>query len=181
MSALFLGTAIALVAVAYVLVPLFRDDLPGSRGRASLPSGPRADERPGETTTAVAALREIEFDRATGKLSDVDYRTLKARYTEEALATMRAAETARLTSETLAGAEPATSGAASSADLAEEMILRYRRGGVDCATCGPRPEPDAVYCSTCGRYLAATCPGCGTAVTEAAARFCASCGRSLAA
>ena len=39
---------------------------------------------------AVVALREIEFDRATGKLSDTDYAELKSRYTERALAAMRA-------------------------------------------------------------------------------------------
>ena len=37
----------------------------------------------------MAALREIEFDRATGKLSDADYAELKARYTEQAIAAMR--------------------------------------------------------------------------------------------
>jgi hypothetical protein len=39
---------------------------------------------------AIDALREIEFDRATGKLSDSDYDSLKASYTERALTAMRA-------------------------------------------------------------------------------------------
>jgi hypothetical protein len=30
---------------------------------------------------ALAALKEIEFDRETGKLSDADYELLKTRYT----------------------------------------------------------------------------------------------------
>jgi hypothetical protein len=39
------------------------------------------------STRAVAlrALKEIEFDRATGKLADADYDALKQRYTAEAL------------------------------------------------------------------------------------------------
>ena len=37
----------------------------------------------------MAALREIEFDRATGKLSDADYDFLKARYTARALDALR--------------------------------------------------------------------------------------------
>ena len=39
--------------------------------------------------TYLVALREIEFDRATGKLSDVDYADLKTRYTREAIDAMR--------------------------------------------------------------------------------------------
>jgi ribosomal protein L40E len=39
---------------------------------------------------AVDALRELEFDRETGKISESDYGPLKARYTEQALAVMRA-------------------------------------------------------------------------------------------
>jgi hypothetical protein len=35
----------------------------------------------------------LEFDRQTGKISDSDYGTLKARYTEEALTVMRASGT----------------------------------------------------------------------------------------
>ena len=38
---------------------------------------------------ALRALKEIEFDRATGKLSDSDYEQLKAKYTAEAVAAMR--------------------------------------------------------------------------------------------
>src|SRR5215470_2422959 len=38
---------------------------------------------------ALSALREIEFDKATGKLSEEDYAALKAKYTAEALAVLR--------------------------------------------------------------------------------------------
>ena len=37
---------------------------------------------------ALLALKEIEFDRATGKLSDEDFTSLHARYTTAALATL---------------------------------------------------------------------------------------------
>jgi hypothetical protein len=163
MTALIIGTLIALGAVAFVLVPLFREDQPAA------PIDPRAssgmDAPPGDD--AVGALREIEFDRATGKLSDADYAALKSRYTAEALEAMRAADAGAITPE--------------AADLAEEAILRYRKRAVGCDVCGPRPEPDALYCSTCGRYLPGRCNGCGAAVSEAAARFCISCGKTLAA
>ena len=39
---------------------------------------------------ALAALKEIEFDRETGKLSDADYDFLKGKYTGAALEALRA-------------------------------------------------------------------------------------------
>ena len=90
-------------------------------------------EAPEETRrgTALLALKEIEFDRETGKLSDRDYDLLKARYSAEAL----------------------------SAIAEEEAVLPDVPSAVPtaaipiCESCGPRPEPDAVYCSSCGRNL----------------------------
>ncbi len=163
MTALIIGTLIALGAVAFVLVPLFRED------HAATPIDTQSTSSRDATDgdDAVGALREIEFDRATGKLSDADYAALKSRYTAEALEAMRAAD---------AGAIPSEA-----EDLAEEAILRYRKRAVGCAVCGPRPDPDALYCSTCGRYLPGRCNGCGATVNEPAARFCVSCGKTLAA
>jgi hypothetical protein len=67
-----------------VLYPLFRADIPvPQRAPAGPGSGPRQ-------SFAVDALRELEFDRQTGKISDSDYEPLKARYTEQALTVMRA-------------------------------------------------------------------------------------------
>ncbi|MDH5234534.1 MAG: cytochrome c biogenesis protein CcsA, partial [Gemmatimonadota bacterium] len=66
-------------------------------------------------------------------------------------------------------------------DAAERLIARVKARATTCPSCGPRPEPDALFCSDCGRYLAAACLRCGTAVEEADARFCTACGHALAA
>ena len=162
MLPLVVGTLLAVVAVAYVLYPLLFGSAPASRRPVGLPfAAPPADE------DAIVALREIEFDRATGKLSDTDYAELKARYTARALEAMRARG--------VAGAE------ASPEDLVEATVLAYRARLKSCARCGPRPEPDAVYCSNCGSYLDEKCASCGRVVEEAGAAFCAGCGRQLAA
>src|SRR5688500_3838911 len=174
MAALIVGTLLAVAALAYVLYPLFAE--PGSiaiRQRAGRPE-PTAREE------AVAALREVEFDRETGKLSDSDYSTLKGRYTAEAIAAMRAEAPELTLSSSAAPATPAGSGSISD-DIVEAEIRRARSVALACLTCGPRPEPDAVYCSACGRYLAGRCAGCGEPATEVGARFCANCGHTLAA
>jgi ribosomal protein L40E len=159
MLALVLGTLLAVGALAYVLYPLMMDPV----------FAPRPTRMTGITPTdvgegeAVAALREIEFDRATGKLSDADYAELKSRYTERALEAMRRA------------AAPAA------ADEIEAAVSAYRARMKSCVRCGPRPEPDAEYCSSCGLFLAGTCATCGARVTEPGAAYCTSCGHQLAA
>ncbi|HEY3113505.1 MAG TPA: hypothetical protein VGJ62_07470 [Gemmatimonadaceae bacterium] len=82
MTALLVGTALAVVSLCYVLWPLYRAEIaPAPRA----PGGPTRRESP-----AVEALRELEFDRQTGKIADSDYEALKARYTDQALLAMRA-------------------------------------------------------------------------------------------
>ncbi len=82
MTALLLGTALAVASLCYVLYPLYR---------VSASNVPRASAiRRNVESPAVDALRELEFDRETGKISDPDYAQLKARYTEQALVAMRA-------------------------------------------------------------------------------------------
>ena len=109
MTALLVGTALAVASLLYVLYPLFRADI-------AVAPRHHFDARSGQSP-AVDALRELEFDRETGKISDADYEPLKARYTEQALAVMRAGD-ARV-----------------------------------CGGCGPRPERDAEFCSSCGALL----------------------------
>jgi len=87
---MLVGIALALVALSFVLYPLF------SGGALALPrqSGdvvPLADTR---RSAAMEALREIEFDRETGKLSDADYEGLRRTYTQRAVEIMRRGEVA---------------------------------------------------------------------------------------
>src|SRR6185295_6682234 len=103
-----------------VLIPLFR---PSRRiYRPDEPLDPEETPR----GVALTALKEIDFDRETGKLSDADYEFLKAKYTGIALDALRAEQSPT----------PATQRS--------------------CQSCGPRPEADAIFCSTCGVHLSAS-------------------------
>lgn len=155
-AALLVGGAVLWL----VLEPLLRPQVP--RPPALEPEDP-LETRRGQS---LAALKELDFDREMGKLSDEDYATLRATYTAEALAALRAEEPA----------------ATAIDDPAEALIARARgASGTACADCGPRPEPDARFCSECGGALgAAACAVCG-AVLRPDARFCESCGTAAAA
>jgi len=130
------AAAVGLLVLWLVLAPL------GAGAPPLPPEEPLEPEEPEETPrgAALAALKEIEFDRATDKLADTDYAELKVRYTAEAVAAMRAEDALR---------RP---------DDLEAMIAARAHALRDgepaaCSTCGPRPEADAVFCSTCGRLL----------------------------
>jgi len=157
--ALVIGTLLAVGALAFVLYPIFFAPPPQRR---FVSIEPRRSER----DDAVAALREIEFDRATGKLSDTDYAELKRRYTQDAVIAMR---------------REGQTADASNDDEIEVAIRAFRAGQPTCPTCGPRPEPDADFCSNCGRYLHDRCASCGAPVEALDARYCVNCGTRLAA
>ena len=168
LEALAAGT-VGLLALWFVLDPLLRPVPPAA------PIYEPPDPQETAKGQALAALRDIEFDRETGKLSDADYDELRKTYTPEALVAMRAEE----------------GGAGAGPDEIEQMVaarvrtLRSGAGvadGVVCPACGPRPEADAAFCSSCGRSLngAGACTGCGAPLTPGA-RFCGNCGTKVAA
>jgi ribosomal protein L32 len=177
---LLAAALVGLAAVWLVLQPLL---LPG-RPRTPVYEPPDPEETP--KGVALAALKEIEFDRETGKLSDEDYAFLKGKYTGVALDALRAESV-----------EAAEAGARSErqdggGDVEVMIAARVRAlrsaatsappGAPVCSTCGPRPEPDAVFCSTCGRRLlpGGACAGCGADVGQGS-RFCEQCGTGVAA
>ena len=143
-----------------------------------MPPEPVADE---ETRSGMAllALKEIEFDRATGKLSDSDYDMLKERYSEEALVALDRdqADAQRVA----ATADPEALVAARLNQLRSAHATGTPAPPL-CPGCGPRPEPDALFCSSCGRALsqARFCVSCGERL-PADSRFCVGCGSKVAA
>lgn len=171
MIPLLVGSLLAVAALAYVLLPIFRAQSGEARTVTSVSTIVVGGTDEG--SSAIEALREVEFDRATGKLSEGDYAILRATYAPRALAEIRERDGGAPAGETARGASPS--------DAAERLIARMRTRRTACGQCGPRPEPDAVFCSSCGGYLEATCLRCQAPVPSGDARFCVRCGESLAA
>lgn len=94
-----------------------------------------------EKESALAAIRELEFDFATGKLSDDDYAALRARYEAKAVEVL---------------SRPTRPATAAGADARIETEIAAARKRARCASCG-QPLPQAA------RF----CPACGTAAPEA--------------
>jgi hypothetical protein len=169
MLELIVGILLATGATYFVLRPILRpsptDDL-----STSTDEGDDPDDDLSPQAVALRALKEIEFDRATGKLSDADYDELHAKYQGEALAALR-------------GEGGLTPGASPGIREPRAVARGQSTERPTCPVDGPRPEPDAVFCSACGRRLG-TAPGycarCGSALASDA-RYCNSCGSRVAA
>lgn len=147
MTALILGVFVALAAVALVLDPLIRP----ARVRPAAPAQEtETDPREHRKELALAALKEIEFDRATGKIDDADYARMKAHYTTEALDAIRDADAAAAP----VPVEPALVAVAAgggTADAAEALVAAKRRaGGRFCTECGAALEGKGKFCVECG-------------------------------
>ena len=133
--------AVAAALVGMVALWLVLQPLIGSQRKMPPPFEP-IDPEETPRGAALAALKEIDFDRETGKLSDGDYEFLKAKYTTLALEALRA-ESLDVTSDSIEA-------------MVAARVRSLRSAGsppATCSDCGPRPEPDAVFCSNCGHRL----------------------------
>lgn len=90
---IMLAAAVALATLLYVARPFF--------GESELPTAAHADARSvgrlelvEERDRALAALKELEFDHRTGKVSDEDYRELIGPMRRRAVETLRSLEPA---------------------------------------------------------------------------------------
>src|SRR2546426_11685291 len=92
MAELIAGILLVAGALYLVLKPVFQPRFAevGKGDGGSVEGGEDPDDGLSPGAVALRALKEIEFDRATGKLSDTDYDALKAEYTAAALAALRA-------------------------------------------------------------------------------------------
>ncbi|HTR20953.1 MAG TPA: zinc ribbon domain-containing protein [Gemmatimonadales bacterium] len=171
---LSIGACCAVAALYFVLRPILN---PATVTAADTDAAfGQEGEEPGEDLSpravALRALKEIEFDRATGKLSDPDYQALKGQYTAEALVALRVEDQAAAGEKRERKAE------------SRSAAPRSPVSAPVCPTHGKRPESDAQFCSECGRRLespaSGVCARCGSPL-EKGAQFCSSCGRAVAA
>lgn len=117
---------------ALILWPLLRPQA------ASPPAAVPADESH-RGRIALNAIKELEFDFATGKIAEDDYKALRTRYEAKAV-------------EVLTRPQPAPKPADLDAEL--EGAIRAARGRRVCASCGGSLPAAARFCPACGTPLA---------------------------
>ncbi|MBI4262767.1 MAG: zinc ribbon domain-containing protein [Acidobacteria bacterium] len=145
--------AVVGVAVWRTLAPLTRKDQ--ASGPQVLGGRPRAAlER--EKTLVLRAIKELEFDRGMGKLSEKDFAEMSGRLRARAAGLLRQLD----------------AGVGYREQIEKELARRIgERGPVVRTVSGPSGEPDKARPTR-------TCVSCNTA-NDLDARFCKHCGASL--
>lgn len=171
MWGLLAGVLLAALAVWVVLDPILRPRAP----QLSTDAGADPDDDLSPRAVALRALAEIEFDRATGKLSWEDYESLKARYTRDAVTALKTGD-----QPPAPASHPVPPVPTPVIPLTSKQSGSTRQAPMACPEHGVRGEAGAVFCPECGRRLGLqdgdrVCTRCGTPL-EPGARFCGRCG-----
>ena len=163
-------------AVAIVAYPLFRksSEPDAAFGGAN---DPVLEGLVSQRDAMYLAIKDSESDHALGKLSDADYKSLRAKYEAKAVAILQELDSA-------VGSKPSAR-TASDDDEIEREIARLRRaatsssGALKCAKCGTPHTTEDVFCAKCGTSLRGVrCPSCGKRATVGD-KFCSKCGKTL--
>lgn len=130
-----LGALILVVAVVgFILQPVIQGHWASLQKQDDEMSEAEARRR-----VSLLALRDAEYDFATGKLDEQDYRALKRQLSAEALAALRDLEESGDT------------------EALEREIAAAREGMKDvlqCGACHHRNPPGSRFCGACGSPLA---------------------------
>lgn len=135
------------VVVAWVGRPLWRSEPPLP------PPDPRAVALLARRQAALAALRDLEADRASGRLDEDAYVSLRAEMTASGAATLAAID--RVSAEAAEGSEAAVRRI--EADVAARRGTAVA-GGAACPRCGVATGEGDRFCAACGAPLAAHDP-----------------------
>ena len=142
MTALIGGILLAAGVMLYVIEPVF------SGRRAPLyDAEDDYDEAAARRRVALTALRDLEYDRATGKLDREDYKLLRAELSHEALRRLGPAPEDRDRVD--------SSVERASRELEDEIaeIRQALREGLMCAGCERLNRTGARFCGRCGEAL----------------------------
>jgi len=171
---LLVKVLLALAVVAFIGYPLLQDHFAGEED-LELPEEDEELYRRKEAT--YSALKELEFDYKTGKLSEQDFQELDARFKADALEILEAIdqlEHPKPKGKARRGAETGKAGAKSTRGASAVLSADT------CGSCGNVNPPGARFCALCGGPLAAA-PASSTSGREpsGADGNCASCGARL--
>jgi uncharacterized protein (DUF2249 family) len=155
-SSILIGLLLLGASLVFVSLPFQKKPRKGMNGaKAKVQTAERHE-------AVLSALRELDFDFKTGKVSEEDYTPLRAKLLTEA---------ARYIDQE------------KNEDDKLEALIQSRRAahqqGGKCEKCGVSLEADQSSCAKCGTSVnQESCPQCGKKV-RAGDFFCTACGASL--
>lgn len=127
MTAAVVVALLAVVAIAYVVRPI-------GRNRTPFIDESEPDNADDKKRVALTAILDLEEERDGGKLSEAEFRALRARYEHDAVAALRELD-------------QRTTGSELESQLEREIASARDR--LRCRTCGA-PRSDGERCPSCG-------------------------------
>ena len=175
------GALIAVIAVFWASIRTLVGETPLSGADAYALGAPRAEEE--QKRAVLRALKDLEFERSVGKISEEDYQALVAKYRAEAKRLLRAIDEdaqaerekaealvfARLRKEGLASDEDAPAKKKRAPEAEMKPVETQAKKKTDKADADEEPKADAKA------KARAKCVDCGT-MNDADAVFCKKCG-----
>ena len=132
----FIALILTVLTFAFIIYPFFkqRSSSVGSVEDGSLP------ELYSKRDTTYSMLKELEFDRQSGILTDEDYRDLEARYKRKAISILRDIDSLEEGTEV--------------DEEIEKQVLELRHSkGRFCPQCDTAFQESDRFCSQCGASL----------------------------
>ena len=155
-SSILIGLLLFTGSIAYVVLP-FRQN---RRKTVTTSKGPT--QQVGKREVVLAALRDLDFDFKTGKVSEEDYQPVRNQLMAEAAQDLEQEQ--------------------KQAERLEVLIQSRRKAQHEDTKCGHCDAPVMVgqrFCSKCGSAVNhELCPSCGKNI-KADDIFCPSCGNAL--
>ena len=161
------------IVVAFVLYPVFTEATAGAPAEFDEAELALADLRD-KKAMLYEVIQELDFEKASGKVSDSDYESTRNNYLAQVAAVMQKLDA-------LAPPEPKT-GSTKTKKPAKKQTRQKSQGDLkrECASCGELNPKASNFCLECGKPFALTCASCGESV-PAKARFCNACGEKVSA
>jgi hypothetical protein len=184
-GSVLLGFALLLGVAVYVARPLIE-----KRG-LNAKDFSVADALQAQRETVLTALRDLDFDHATGKITDDDYISQREHLRAQGVAVLKQLESLGVTGNGASADEsieqavrvrrkPAAASTGNVVDDAIEAAVASRRraAAVTCPQCGASAQPADRFCPQCGAAVGLVCPACQRPA-QPGDRFCAGCGAAL--
>jgi hypothetical protein len=155
-SSILIGLLLFTGSIAYVVLP-FRQNRQKTVTNSQGPT-----QQVGKRNVVLAALRDLDFDYKTGKVSEEDYQPVRNQLMAEAAQYLAQEE--------------------KEAERLEALIQSRRKAQQEDSKCGHCDAPvraGQCFCSRCGSAVNnELCPSCGKNI-KAEDLFCPSCGNAL--
>lgn len=156
LSSILIGILLFAAVMYFIYLPFRQNQRTGTKTR-KMETSPKVQRE-----TVLTALRNLDFDFKTGKITEDDYVPLRTQLMEEA------ARYIELDSEE---------------EDKLETLIQSRRAALQksqgCGTCGAPLEAGQRFCANCGSAVQQeNCPSCGRKI-RSGDQFCSSCGTKL--